>query len=87
MEPTELIQYRRALKRKNYSVHTLKNYMNILGQFSRWLSVPSRKVTRKEIGLYVDHLLGRDEPLRPSRATCKRSVSSLTTLRTRRAEP
>ena len=57
MEPTELIRYRRALKRKNYSVHTLKSYMNILDQFSRWLNIPLCEVTRKEIGLYVDHLL------------------------------
>jgi len=68
MEPTELIQYRRALKRKNYSVHTLKSYMNILGQFSRWLSVPLLEVTRKEIGLYVDHLLGKRRT--PKTITC-----------------
>jgi site-specific recombinase XerD len=68
MEPTELIQYRRALKRKNYSVHTLKNYMTILGQFSRWLSVPLLEVTRKEIGLYVDHLLGKRRT--PKTITC-----------------
>jgi site-specific recombinase XerD len=68
MEPTELIQYRRALKRKNYSLHTLKSYMNILGQFSRWLSVPLSEVTRKEIGLYVDHLLGKRRT--PKTITC-----------------
>ena len=33
MENTELIRYRRALKRKNYSDHTLKSYMNILDRF------------------------------------------------------
>jgi len=68
MEPTELIQYRRALKRKNYSLHTLKSYMNILGQFGRWLSVPLSEVTRKEIGLYVDHLLGKRRT--PKTITC-----------------
>jgi site-specific recombinase XerD len=68
MEPTELIQYRRALKRKNYSVHTLKSYMNILDQFCRWLSVPLSEVTRREIGLYVDHLLGRRQT--PKTITC-----------------
>jgi len=57
MEPTELIRYRRSLKRKNYSTHTVKTYMNILDQFMRWLSVPLAEVTRKEIGAYVDHLL------------------------------
>jgi site-specific recombinase XerD len=52
-----LIRYRRALKRKNYSTHTVKSYLNILDQFIRWLSVPLLEVTRKEIGVYVDHLL------------------------------
>ena len=68
MEPTELIQYRRALKRRNYSIHTLKSYMNILDQFSRWLSVPLPEVSRKEIGLYVDHLLGKRRT--PKTITC-----------------
>lgn len=68
MEPTELIRYRRALKRKNYSVHTLKSYMNILDQFSRWLSVPLPEVGRKEIGLYVDHLLRKRRT--PKTITC-----------------
>jgi len=74
MEPIELIQYRRALKRKNYSVHTLKSYMNILDQFIRWLSVPLSEVTRKEIGLYVDHLLGK-------RRTSKTITCHLQTIR------
>ena len=74
MEPIELIQYRRALKRKNYSVHTLKSYMNILDQFIRWLSVPLPEVTRKEIGLYVDHLLGK-------RRTSKTITCHLQTIR------
>ncbi|MBM4338035.1 MAG: hypothetical protein FJ110_00670 [Deltaproteobacteria bacterium] len=57
MELIELIRYRRALKRKNYSIHTVKTYMNILNQFMRWLAVPLSEITRKEIGAYVDHLL------------------------------
>jgi len=57
MELIELTRYRRALKRKNYSTHTVKSYVNILGQFMTWLSVPLSEVTRNEIGAYVDHLL------------------------------
>jgi len=57
MEPIELVRYRRALKRKNYSPHTVKSYINILDHFMRWLTVPLSEVTRKEIGAYVDHLL------------------------------
>ena len=57
METIELTCYRRALKRKNYSAHTLKNYVNIIDHFMRWLTVPLSEVTPKEIGLYIDHLL------------------------------
>ena len=68
MEPTELIRYRRALKRKNYSSHTLKSYINILDQFIRWLTVPLAEVTRKDIGAYVDHLLRKRRT--PKTITC-----------------
>ena len=68
METTELVRYRRSLKRKNYSVHTVKNYVSILDQFMRWFMVPLCEVTRKEIGVYVDHLLRRGR--RPKTITC-----------------
>ncbi|NTU48166.1 MAG: tyrosine-type recombinase/integrase [Syntrophobacteraceae bacterium] len=68
METTELIQYRRALKRKSYSTHTVKTYMNILDQFIRWLSVPLSEVTRNEIGVYVDRLLRKRRT--PKTITC-----------------
>jgi site-specific recombinase XerD len=57
MEPTELVRYRRALKRKNYSAQTVKSYMSILDYFVKGLTVSLPEVTRKEIGVYVDHLL------------------------------
>ena len=68
MENTELTRYRRALKRKNYSAHTLKSYMNILDHFLRWTPVPACKVGSKEIGLYVDHLLQKRRT--PKTITC-----------------
>ncbi|MDH4138027.1 MAG: tyrosine-type recombinase/integrase [Anaerolineae bacterium] len=68
MEITELIRYRRALKRKNYSAHTVKSYVNILNQFIRWLTVPLPEVTRKEMGVYVDHLLRKRRT--PKTITC-----------------
>jgi site-specific recombinase XerD len=68
MEPTELIRYRRSLKRKNYSTHTVKSYVNILDQFMRWLAVRLFEVTRKEIGAYVDHLLRKRRT--PKTITC-----------------
>jgi site-specific recombinase XerD len=87
METIELVRYRRALKRKNYSAHTLKSYVTILDHFIRWLPVPLAEVTRKEIGAYVDHLLGKRRT--PKTITCHLQTirSSLTTLRTKRAEP
>jgi site-specific recombinase XerD len=58
MGPTDLIsRYRRFLKRRNYSNHTVKNYTNILGRFSCWLRIPIEEVTTKETDAYMDHLL------------------------------
>jgi site-specific recombinase XerD len=68
METTELVRYRRVLKRKNYSVHTVKSYVNILDQFFRWLTVPLSEVTRNEIGAYVDYLLRKRRT--PKTITC-----------------
>jgi len=68
MEPIELLWYRRALKRKNYSAHTVKSYVSILDHFIRWLTVPVAEVSRKEIGLYVDHLLRKRRT--PKTITC-----------------
>ena len=68
MEPTELLGYQRALKRKNYSPHTVKTYVNILDQFMRWLTVSLYEVTRKEIGAYIDHLLRKRRT--PKTITC-----------------
>jgi len=60
MEATDLIlRYRRFLKRRNYSAHTVKTYMNILGHFSEWLQSALEQVTSKETDAYMDHLLRR----------------------------
>jgi site-specific recombinase XerD len=68
MEPTELISYRRSLRRKNYSSHTVKNYMNILKHFIGRLAVPLSQVTHREVGAYVDYLLTRRR--KPKTITC-----------------
>jgi site-specific recombinase XerD len=58
MELTDPIgRYRRFLKRRNCSAHTVKNYINILGHFSRWLQIPMEEVTTKETDAYMDLLL------------------------------
>jgi site-specific recombinase XerD len=60
MGPTDAIAgYRRFLKRRNYSVHTVKNYVNILDRFSDWLQIPLEQATAKETDAYIDHLLRR----------------------------
>jgi site-specific recombinase XerD len=68
METTELIRYRRSLKRKNYSGHTVKSYMNILENFSSWLTIPLITTGRKEIASYVDYLLRKKRT--PKTITC-----------------
>jgi site-specific recombinase XerD len=68
MDNTELIRYRRALKRKNYSAHTLKSYRNILDHFLRWIPVSLAEVTSKEVGGYVDLLLQKRRT--PKTITC-----------------
>jgi site-specific recombinase XerD len=64
----EIIRYRRSLKRKNYSAHTVKNYMNIMDHFTRWLQVPLKETSRKDIGAYVDQLLRKQRT--PKTITC-----------------
>ena len=61
-------RFRRSLKRKNCSAHTVKTYMNILAHFVRWLAIPLTEVTCKEMGAYVDHLL--EKRLSPKTITC-----------------
>src|SRR5512138_2035688 len=63
-----LDRYRRTLKRRNCSSHTVKNYMNIIGHFMQWLEIPINEVTRNEIGTYVDRLLRKH--LKPKTITC-----------------
>ena len=61
-------RYRRSLKRKNYAAHTVKAYLNVIAQFTRWLTIPLAQVTRTEIGAYTDHLL--QKRLSPKTITC-----------------
>ncbi len=50
-------RYRRYLKRRNFSPHTIKNYLSRLSLFTTWLTLPVEEVTKSEIGRYIDHLL------------------------------
>jgi site-specific recombinase XerD len=54
-----IVSFRRFLKRRNLSPHTIKNYLNSLRQFVLWLGVPMEQVTRKEVSAYIDHLMAK----------------------------
>jgi site-specific recombinase XerD len=63
-----ILHYRRFLKRRNYSAHTVKNYMSTLKQFVLWLDVPIEEVAPKKLLAYIDHLL--DKRLSPKTINC-----------------
>jgi site-specific recombinase XerD len=57
MEMTHvIINFRRHLKRRNYSPHTVKYYLNIIKQYVIWLNVPLEQATSETIDGYIDHL-------------------------------
>jgi len=52
-----IINFRRHLKRRNYSKHTVKYYLNIIKQYVIWLDVPLETATPVNIDMYIDYLL------------------------------
>ena len=63
-----IINFRRFLKRRNYSKYTLRNYMNTLKYFVLWVDVPIEAVTHKKLLVFIDHLL--DKGLKPKTINC-----------------
>ncbi len=51
-----IINFRRHIKRRNYSPHTVKYYLNIIKQYVIWLDVPLEQATSGKIDVYIDHL-------------------------------
>ena len=51
-----IINFRRHLKRRNYSPHTVKYYLNIIKQYVIWLNIPLEQATYETIDGYIDHL-------------------------------
>ena len=45
------------MKRKNYSPHTIKNYLHRLQRFFAWLPVPLEAARRENVKWYIDFLL------------------------------
>jgi site-specific recombinase XerD len=58
-----IVNFRRFLKRRNFSPHTVKNYLNSLRHFVLWLKSPIEQATHKEVVAYIDHLI--DKGLNP----------------------
>ena len=63
-----IVHYRRFLKRRNYSSHTIRNYMYTLRQFVLWVDVPIEQVCHKILLRYIDHRL--DRRLTPKTINC-----------------
>ncbi len=51
-----IVNFRRHLKRRNYSKHTVKYYLNILKQYVIWLDVPLEQASAEKIDDYIDYL-------------------------------
>ena len=54
-----ILEYRRHLKRRSFSSHTLINYMSSIKLFVLWLDIPVQTVTYQHICVYIDHLLDK----------------------------
>jgi site-specific recombinase XerD len=52
-----IVNFRRHLKRRSCSTHTVRSYLNNLKQFVVWVDEPIESVTHHKIGSYIDHLL------------------------------
>jgi site-specific recombinase XerD len=52
-----IINFRRHLKRRNYSKHTIKYYLNIIKQYVIWIDVALELATPEKVDMYIDHLL------------------------------
>jgi len=69
MEMTDvIINFRRYLKRRNYSRHTVKYYLNILRDFVIWVDVPLEQVSAKKVDEYMDYLHGKR--MQPASINC-----------------
>ncbi len=63
-----IINYRRYLKRRNCSAHTVKGYLNKLKHFILWLDLPVEAVDHHKIAAYIDYLL--DKRMAPKTINC-----------------
>jgi site-specific recombinase XerD len=54
-----IVNYRRYLKRRNYSSHTVKMYLHAIRGFVLWLDVAVEEASYGNVLRYIDHLLDR----------------------------
>ncbi len=67
-----IINFRRYLKRRNYSPHTVKYYLNILKQVVIWLDVALELATDKKIDAYIDYL--HEKRMQPASINCYMAI-------------
>ena len=63
-----IINFRRYLKRRNYSPHSVKYYLNILKHFVLWVDVPIEEVGAEKIEVYIDYL--HHKRMKPASINC-----------------
>ena len=63
-----VVNYRRWLKRRNCSPHTLRNYMHTLRHFVLWLALPIEAVSSRTVQDFIDHLIAKG--LNPKTINC-----------------
>ena len=63
-----IVNFRRYLKRRNYSHHTVKYYLNIIKQFVLWADVPIEQVTCEKIDSFIDYL--HSKRMQPASINC-----------------
>jgi site-specific recombinase XerD len=51
-----IVNFRRHIKRRNYSPHTVKYYLSVIKQFVLWLDVPLEQAGVDKIEDYIDYL-------------------------------
>lgn len=54
-----IINFRRYLKRRNYSRHTIKYYLNIIRQYVLWLNIPLEKADVGKMDHFIDYLYSK----------------------------
>ena len=78
-----VVNFRRWLKRRNCSPHTVRNYMNTLRHFVLWLAVPIEAADSRTVAEFIDRLIGKRLHPKTSTATWTVCAASTATSSTR----